>query len=118
MKNLTLYPEIKAAVARSREAEHNAKEWKMIAKEEMGEARTLIAAAKKIKANSGIEFTANTLIDFINEELDRENAPKSEADTDLTDYAPGDIPANNAPGSLENPIDPTKEEDPNESSNL
>lgn len=120
MKNLTLYNEIKAAIARSMEAEDNAQAWKKIAKEEMADAKTIIAAAKKV--NKGDFPDPADLIAVIKAEIAATNAIKSDEDTDPTDYAPGDFPGNNAPeelaqadpGTLENPIDPTEEPDPTE----
>lgn len=119
MKSITLYNEIKAMVQDSVEAEINAAAWKKIAKDSLSEARTLTATAKKLKANQGIEFDFKTLLDYIHADLAEEMAPKSDADTDLTDYRPGDFPASeNNSDEVETTHPDANEEAPNESTNL
>lgn len=117
MKNLTLYNEIKARVQAAMDAEANAQAWKGIAKEEMGNARTLISTAKKLSKDQEIDPKA--LIDFIKAEIADESAPKSDADTDLTDYRPGDFPASeNNSDEVETTHPDANEEAPNASENL
>ena len=115
MKNLTLYNEIKARVQAAMDAEGNAQAWKDIAKECMADARTLISTAKKLSKDQEIDPKA--LIDFIKAEIQAEAAPKSDADTDLTDYRPGDFPASEI-SDEEETTHVANEEVPHESTNL
>lgn len=119
MRNITLYNEIKALVLESFEAESNATAWKKISKEKMAEARMLTATAKKMTANKGKEFTFQALVDYIVD--NQEYAPVSDADTDLTDYRPGDFPASENTEEVESgqpDSSPANEEEPHESENL
>lgn len=121
MKSITLYNEIKALVRESLEAEANAAAWKKIAKDQKAEARMLTATAKKMQANQGIEFDFDSLLTFITADLAEEAAPKSQEDTDLTDYRPGDFPASEDNSDEVHELSTTtvaNEEATNESENL
>lgn len=127
MKSIALYNEIKAQVREAMEAEENARLWKEVAKDSMSEARTLTAAAKKLKVNQGTEIIFKDLLTYILADLSEEAAPASDADTDLTDYRPGDFPASEnsdeeikvSPVQRVEPNDPdVMEEVPHESENL
>lgn len=85
MKEINLYNEIKASIREAMEAERNSQEWKFIAREKMSEARTLIAAAKKV--NTGAEIDPKALIDFIKAEITEEMTHTTEA-TEATTEEP------------------------------
>ena len=108
---MKLYNEIKAELLAAREADQNAQEWKAIAKDNRKSARILAEAAKKTDPSLD-SLTVKDILERIESAIDVE--AQAPADSDMTDYSPGDIPANNMeapdPADAESPEDDGEEE--------
>lgn len=114
MKSIALYNEIKAQVREAMEAEANRHAWHLIAKDKLAEAKMLTATAKKMKANQDIMIDFNFLLEYIKAEITAEQTPASDADTDLTDYRPGDFPASENNSDEEIKVSPVQRVEPND----
>ena len=109
---MKLYNEIKAELLAAREADQNAQEWKAIAKDNRKSARILAEAAKKTDPSLD-SLTVKDILERIESAIDVE--AQAPADSDMTDYSPGDIPANNMeaadPAEGETPYGPSDPEE-------